>query len=250
MSIFKKLFVYFCASIMLTACATKVSGPEAFKNYTAKQILAGGEAALAKHNYKEAAMHFEAIEALYPFDLEAQRGQLGMIYAYYKADDYASALATADRYIHLYPAGKHTDYAYYMKGIVNFEKDRNWLQKIYTRHSEELDLVSLQESFADFEILVKRFPKSFYAKDAEKRMLHIRDMLAKRELQTAKFYFDRNAYIAAANRASYIVKHLEGASQMADALKIMIKSYRALGADKQASDTLRILNLNFPKERI
>jgi outer membrane protein assembly factor BamD len=238
----------FCAT-MLAACAAKVSGPEAFKNYTAKQILTSGETALAKHSYKEAIKYFEAIETLYPFDQEAQKGQLDMIYAYYKVDDYASALAAADRYIHLYPVGKYTDYVYYMKGRVNFEKDRNWLQKIYTRHSEELDLVSLQESFTDFETLIKLFPKSFYAKDAEKRMLHIRDLLAKRELQIAKFYFDRNAYIAAANRASYIVQHLEGAPQVADALKVMIKSYRALGADKQADDALRLLNLNFPKER-
>ncbi len=81
-------------------------------------------------------------------------------------------------------------------------------------------------------------------------MLHIRSLLAKRELQIAKFYFDRKAYIAAANRASYIVKHLEGAPQIADALKIMIKSYRFLGADKQANDALRVLNLNFPKEHV
>jgi len=249
MNILKILLGCFCAS-MLVACATKVSGPEVFKNYTAKQILTSGETALAKHNYKEATKYFEAIEALYPFDPEAQKGQLDVIYAYYKADDYASALAAADGYIRLYPAGKHTDYAYYMKGIVNFEKNRNWLQKTYTKHSEELDLVTLQESFTDFEILIKSYPKSFYAKDAEKRMLHIRDLLAKRELQTAKFYFDRSAYIAAANRASYIVKHLEGAPQTADALKIMIRSYRVLGADKQANDALRLLNLNFPKERV
>lgn len=235
---------------MLVACATKPTGSEVFKDYTAKQILVGGEKELNKNNYKEAIRYFEAIDALYPFDPEARQGQIYAIYAYYKADDYASAIAAADRYIHLYPSGKNTDYAYYMKGIVNFEKDRNWLQKIYTRHSEELDLVNLKESFTDFETLIKLFPKSFYAKDAEKRMLHIRSLLAKRELQIARFYFDRKAYIAAANRASYIVKHLEGAPQIADALKIMIKSYRFLGADKQANDALRVLNLNFPKERV
>lgn len=235
---------------MLVACATKVSGPEAFKNYTAKQILADGEKEMAKHNYKEAVKYFEAIDALYPFDPEAKQGQLDVIYAYYKEDDYASTLAASDRYIQLYPVDEHADYAYYMKGLAKFEKDRNWLQKIYTKHSEELDLTNLQESFADFDALIKAFPKSVYAKDAEKRMLHIRELLAKRELQTAIFYFDRKAYIAAANRASYIVKHLEGAPQTADALKIMVKSYRALGADKQANDALRVLNLSFPKEHI
>lgn len=245
----KILFVIFSA-LILASCATAPSGSEAFKNFTAKQILANGEKELAKHNYNEAIRCFEAIDALYPFDQEVQQGQLQVIYAYYKADDYASALAAADRYIHMYPDGKHTDYAYYMKGIVNFERDRNWLQKIYTKHSEELDLVNFKEAFADFEMLIKQFPKSFYGKDAEKRMLYIRNLLAKRELDIAKFYFDRKAYIAAANRASYIVKHFESDVHTLDALKIMIKSYRALGADKQADDALRVLHLNFPKEHI
>ncbi|EKE01972.1 MAG: hypothetical protein ACD_21C00014G0013 [uncultured bacterium] len=249
MNISKTLLI--CAGVlMLTACATKDYSAESLKHYTAKQLLTTGEQALAKHNYKDSIKYLEAIDALYPFDPEAKQSQIDVIYAYYKAEDYASALGAADRYIHLYPSGEHTDYAYYVKGLVNFEKDRTWLQRIHPTHAEELDLSTLQDSFVDFETLIKLFPKSVYAKDAEKRMLHIRDLLASRELQTAKFYFDRKAYIAAANRASYIIKHLEGAPQVLDALKIMFKSYRALGAEKQANDVLRILQMNFPKEHV
>lgn len=249
MNMLKILFMSVC-TLMLVACATKDYGPESLKNYTAKQLVVQGEQAMAKGNYKDSIKYFEAIDALYPFDREAQQGQLDLIYAYYKTEDYASALAAADRYVHLHPVGEHSDYAYYMKGMVNFDKDRTWLQKMYTKKAEELDLSALQDSFVAFELLIKLFPKSVYAKDAEKRMLHIRVLLAKHELQIAKFYFDRKAYVAAANRASYIVKHFEGAPQVLDALKIMLQSYRALGADKQAHDTLRILNLNFPQERV
>jgi outer membrane protein assembly factor BamD len=249
MNISKILLTCFCA-LALGACATKTYSPNDFKNYSAKQLLESGKKSLAKHNYRDSIKYFEAIDALYPFDPEAQQGQLNVIYTYYKTDDYASAVAAADRYIHLHPTGKYTDYVYYMRGIVNLERDRTWLQKMHTKKAEELDLSNLQDSFASFEILVKSFPKSIYAKDAEKRMLHIRNLLAQRELQVANFYFKRKAYIGAANRARYIVKHLPGTPQVVDALKIMIKSYRALGADKKASDALRILNLNFPKENI
>ena len=245
----KSLLICFCV-LGISACASKDYSPNNFKDYTAKQILQKGEKALAKRDYTEATKYFEAIDALYPFDPEAEQGQLNAIFAYYKAEDYASALAATNRYIHLYPEGKHTDYAYYMKGVINFDKDRPLLQRIYPRSPESLDVANLRGSFLDFSELLKRFPNSVYVKDAEKRMHYVRNLLAEHELQIAQFYFDRKAFIAAANRASYIVKHFAGAPQIKDALKIMVKSYRFLSLDKQANDALRILNLNFPKERV
>jgi outer membrane protein assembly factor BamD len=234
----------------ITSCAVKEYSPNSFEGYTAKQILEKGEKALAKRDYSEAAKYFEAIDALYPFDPEAEKGQLDTIFAYYKAEDYASALSAANRYIHLYPVGKHTDYAYFMKGIINFDKDRPLLQRVFPNKAGNLDVTNLQEAFFNFSELLRRFPQSVYAKDAEARMHYVRDLLAGRELQIAQFYYERKAYIAAANRASSVVKHFEGAPQIKEALKIMIKSYRFLNLDKQANDALKILKLNYPKERI
>jgi outer membrane protein assembly factor BamD len=245
----KSLLICFCV-LGISACATKDYSPNSFKDYTAKQILQKGKNALIKKDYTEATKYFEAIDALYPFDPEAEQGQLSIIFAYYKAEDYASALAASNRYIHLYPEGEHADYAYYMKGLVNFDKDRPLLQRIYPRRLESLDVTNLHEAFLNFGELLKRFPKSIYAKDAEKRMFYVRNLLAEHELQIAKFYFDHKAYVAAANRASYIVKHFVGASQIRDALKIMIKSYRFLNLDKQANDAERVLKINFLKKGV
>lgn len=241
----QKIISVIFLTILLSACANSITGPEIFKNYSAKQILAGGEKELAKGDYKDSIKYFEAIDALYPFSPEAKQGDLDVIYAYYKAEDYAMALAAADRYTHLYPMDKHTDYAYYIKGMVNFDKDRTWLQKIHTSHTAELDLVSPKEAFANFSALIELFPNSQYAPDARKRMLYIRSLLAKHEIVIAKFYLARHAYIAAANRASDIVKNFKGAPQTKEALQIMVESYTALGLTKQANDAAKILKLNF-----
>lgn len=249
MNIKKKIIICFLV-LIISACTTKEYGPSSFQNLTAKQILKGGERVVAKGDYSGSVKYFEAIDALYPFDPEAKQGQLNIIYAYYKAEDYASALGAANRYIHLYPEGKDTDYAYYMKGVVNFDKDRAFFQKLYPRKPEHLDVSNLRKAFVNFGELIKRFPNSKYVKDSEKRMHYIRNLLAEHELNIARFYFKRKAYIAASNRASHIVKHFKGASQVKDALKIMIKSYRELGIKKQADDAVRVLRLNFPKERI
>jgi outer membrane protein assembly factor BamD len=249
MNLLKILFTCFLL-LLAVACATKDQGASAFKNYTAKQLLTEGELNLKKNNYNDALKRFEALDALYPFDAEAKQGQLDAIYAYYKTDDYASALAASDRYIHLHPDGEHADYAYYMKGVTNFDRDRNWMQKIYSKDPQELDLSNLREAFVDFDDLIRLFPNSIYVKDAQKRMYYIRSLMAEHELAIAKFYFNHKAYVAAANRASEVVAHFEGSSQVPEALKIMIKSYQALGANKQANDTLKVLQVSFPQENI
>lgn len=241
----KKILLICWCILSISACAVKDHSPDSFKNYTARQLLRMGEVAVTKKNYNEATKYFEAIDALYPFDQEAEQGKLSVIYAYYKAEDYASALAAANRYIRLYPEGKHTDYVYYMKGVVNFVKDQTLLHKIYPRTPENLDVTNLRDSFIIFSEMLNRFPKSVYARDAAKKMVYARDLLAEHELNIARYYFERKAYIAAANKASYVVKHFTGAPQVKSALEIMVKSYRALGLAKQESDALRVLQLNF-----
>jgi len=244
-----KYFIFALFLFMLVGCATEDS-LDKYKNMTAQQLLALGEKNLEKHNYNEAAKNFEAIDALYPFDVTAEQGQLDTIYAYYKADEFELANATAMRYIHLYPRGKHTDYAYYMKGLASFDRGKTWLQKVYPTGVEQHDLAPLREAFVDFNDLIKLFPDSIYVRDARDRMIHIRDILAQSEFNIANFYFGHKAYVAAANRASYIVRHFEGSPQVLPSLKIMIKSYQELGAKKQAEDALNVLRINFPNEKL
>lgn len=247
----KKLHLFFACFLVLVlfGCASD-KGFDKFKNMTAQQILTLGETNLEKHNFSEATKNFEALDALYPFDLATEQGQLDTIYAYYKNDDFDLAAVAANRYIHLYPRGKHTDYAYYMKGLASFERGRTWLQRIYPSGVEQRDLAYVREAFVDFNDLVRIFPESIYAKDARVRMIYARDLLAQHEFNIANFYFERKAYVAAANRASYIVRHFEGAEQVAPSLKIMIKSYQELGAKKQAQDALKVLHTNFPGEKL
>jgi outer membrane protein assembly factor BamD len=246
-----KIFLLGCLAVLLSACAsTKDEGAYAFRNMTAKQILTEGETSLDKNNYTDAIKRFEALDALYPFAPEAQQGELDAIYAYYQTDDHASALGAADRYIHLYPQGTHTDYAYYMKGLVNTERERTWLQKIYSKNPEQFDLSHMRQAFIDFNELIRQFPDSPYVKDAQLRMIYIRNMMSKREFSVAQFYYDHKAYVAAANRAGNVVNHYQGSNEVAPALKLMVLSYRALGEEKQANDALRVLTINFPQEKL
>jgi outer membrane protein assembly factor BamD len=233
-------------ALISIGCATKEkSTAEIYKNQAAKEILASGEKALANKNYSDAAKHFEAIDSLYPFGDEAEIAQLKVIYAYYAGDETTSAIAAADRYIHLYPNNPHTPYAYYMKGMTSLESSTSWLQKKVHIDPAKLELKNMQNAFSSFNALIRQFPKSVYAVDAQKQMIYVRNVLAQHEVDTAKFYFDRKAYIAAINRATNVVEHYEGAPQIEQALNIMADSYHALGHEELEAATRQVIKLNF-----
>lgn len=234
--------------ILVAGCATPPTGSAVFKGRAPEEIFQKGEKCLAKKHYKDAVSAFEAFDALYPFDSRAEQAQLDLIFAYYKAKDFDSAVATADRYIQLYPMSSKIDYVYYIRGVVNMEHNLNWVYNAFPCDPAKRDLTSLQCAFTDFQKLIQQYPCSVYSADAQKRMIYIRNSFARRELQVAEFYFKRHAYVAAANRASYIVEHLPGTSQVPTALIIMVKSYRALGDNELANEALEVLKLNYPNQ--
>jgi outer membrane protein assembly factor BamD len=247
MRIVKSLII--CALVIfLAGCGEKpyLSQVAAFKGQSAKKIFYGGQRAFAKKKYDDAIKHFEALDALYPFGTYTKTAQLYVIKAYYKSGKLATAVAAATRYIRLYPMGNNTDYAYYIRGLANFEQHKNWLNKIYTPDPAAHDLNSLKQAYQDFSTLIQLYPQSKYLLDARRHKGYIRLALARHQLEVANFYFRRKAYVAAVNRANYLVKNFPQTPQVKDALVIMVKAYRQLEAKKLANDALRILRRNYP----
>ena len=233
--------------LMVTGCAKKNADPYyVFCNKTSMELFNTGEKALARGNYVEAVRNFKALNAIYPFWPRAQQAELDTIYAYYKSGDMASAIMAADRYIHLYPQGLHVDYAYYMRGVVGFDFGSSYLQKLADINPAAHDVSILQQSFAAFTTLVQNFPHSLYVSDALTRMRYIRNLMAQREITIAEFYMKRCAYVAAANRASYVVQHFQGSPQVIKGLAIMVQAYRALNLPKMAGSIYHLLQTDYP----
>jgi outer membrane protein assembly factor BamD len=240
--------IIFITLMSFTLVACKTTEPlEIYKGDTAEQIFTQAEHNLAAGHYESAAKDFEALDTLYPFGAYSQQGQLDIIYAYYKkGDDAESALAAADRYIRLYPRSPDVDYAYYMKGLINMGTNDSWIDRWIRSDPAQRDLSGMDQAFQDFNLLVQRFPNSRYAPDSRKRMIYIRNLLAQNQLEIARFYLKRKAYVASANRASNVVSLYQGSPQVVPALSIMYESYRALNEDKMANDALRLLITNYP----
>jgi outer membrane protein assembly factor BamD len=233
-------------TVFLTACATTNEPSEAYKNLTPHQIFAEGKMAMKNKNYGDAIKHFEALDVQYPFGPETEQAQLFLIYAYYVKEEFALSVASADRFIRVHPTSPNVDYAYYMRGVSNYFLKLGVLERLFSIDLAKRDLSQIKKSYMDFNELVVRFPRSAYAPAAHQYMVYLRNLLASHELQVAQFYYDRKAYVAAANRASDIVAHYQGSPAVIDALGLMAKSYHQLGLRKLENDTLIVLRYNYP----
>jgi outer membrane protein assembly factor BamD len=201
-------------------------------------------------NYRDAIVYYEQLEARFPFSNPARQGQLDLMYAYYKNREPESAIDQADQFIRENPAHPRVDYAYYIKGLVQFERNPNFLERWFNADLSERPPIDARKSFQAFQTILERFPNSEYAEDSRKRMVFLRNRLASYEIYVAEYYLKRGAWVGAINRCKYAIENYDGAPQIRRALEIMAESYRRLGMNDLAADTERVLKENSSPDQL
>lgn len=229
-------------ALTLGACAAFKEDPTA--DWSASKLYSEAKDELGQKNYEQAIQYFETLEARYPFGRYAQQAQLETAYAYYKFGEMDSAIAAVDRFLRLNPRHPYVDYAYYLRGLANFNRGTSVFNAVFERDVDEMDPAPLQSAFADFSKIVREFPNSSYASDARARLVFLRNMLAEYELHVADFYMRRGAYVAVVNRCTHVLRHYQGSEPIPRALEMLAEAYRRLGMDELAADTNQILEMN------
>ncbi|GGA70922.1 outer membrane protein assembly factor BamD [Neiella marina] len=236
-------------ALVLGACS---STPEKEKiaEKPAAELYQEAKTRMNSGNYRSAIAHFEALLSRYPFGAHADQVQLDLISAYYSVADNPAALAAIDRFIRLNPTHKDIDYALYMRGLVNEDEDRNFFQELFRIDRSDRDPHNIREAFQDYERLLRDYPGSKYAPDASKRMIALKNRLARFEVMVAEYYYERDAYVAALGRGKYVLEYMPDTPSVERALEIMARSYKQLGMEDARQDTLRVLQLNYPENRM
>lgn len=217
--------------------------------WTADKIYTQAKEEMDSHNWHKASQLLEKLEARYPYGTYAQQAQLELAYSYYKDAEPAQALSACDQFMKVYPNHPNVDYAYYLKGLVNFNDDLGILGNLVSQDITERDSKAARESFDSFKLLVQKFPDSRYGKDSIARMNYLVNALASSEVHVARFYLRRGAYIAAVNRTQSALKNYPDAPANEEGLAIMVEAYDKLGEKELGADAQRVLALNFPKSR-
>jgi outer membrane protein assembly factor BamD len=196
-------------------------------------------------NYRDAITYYEQLEARFPFSNPARQGTLDLMYAYYRNHEPESAIDQADQFIRENPAHPRVDYAYYIKGLAQFERNPNVLERWFNADLSQRPPIDARKSFQSFQTLLQRFPNSTYADDSRQRMIFLRNRLANYEVYVANYYLKRGAFVGAINRAKYSIENYDGAPQNRRALEIMAASYKSLGMTDLASNSEKVLKENY-----
>ncbi len=199
-------------------------------------------------NYRKAIGIFEALQARFPFSEFATQIQLELTYSYYMDNRVEQAIDAADTFIRENPTHERIDYALYIKGLAHFEKQQGLLERLFRKDIDKRPPRDGELAFSLFARLVERYPASPYAGDAQQRMVYLKNRLAAYENVVARFYLEREAYVAALNRAKTALEQYHGADSGAESLQIMIEAYEGLGMTELADDARRVLQKNFSAE--
>lgn len=203
------------------------------------------QAAVENANYRKAIRIFEALQARFPFSEFATQIQLELTYAYYKDGRVEQAIDAADTFLRENPTHPRVDYAQYIKGLAYFDRGQTFLERLFRKDIDSRPPRDGELAFSVFSRLVDRYPASLYAEDAKQRMVYLKNRLAAYQNEVARFYLERDAYVAALNRAKTAIEVYHGADSGAESLQIMIEAYEGLGMTDLANDTRRVLQQNF-----
>lgn len=214
-----------------------------------EKLYAEAKSDLASGSYDLAVKQLERVEGRAAGTLLAQQAMLDLAYAKWRLNERVEAITTLDRFIKLHPSSPALDYALYLKGVVNFNETMGFLSNVSRQDLSERDQQASRDSYQAFEQLVQAFPDSKYSDDARARMGYIVNSLASYELHVARYYFRRQAFLAAANRAQLAVREFPQTPAVEEALYIMAASYDKLGLEQLRVDAERVLTKNYPNTR-
>ncbi len=200
---------------------------------------------LNSYDFNTAIRLYEALNARFPFTDQARQARLDLIYAYYRAGESESAIDAADQFVRENPTHPRVDYAWYIKGLVDFERTPNILERLFRVDLTERPPTTARKAFAAFKTVVEQYPKSAYSHDSRRRMIFLRNRLADYEVHVASYYLKRGAYVAAAQRSKGAIEQYDGAPAIREALEILINAYERLDLEDLAKQSRQVYAENY-----
>ena len=232
------------ALLLASGCASRGKARE-LRNATAETLYKNAHKALDSNDYEYAVKQYEALTSRFPFTDQARQARLDLIYVYYRKGENETATDAAEQFLRENPTHPRVDYAWYMKGLIDFEHTpwafERWLGVDMARRPP----ASLLSSITAFSTVVRQYPKSEYAHDALRRLIYLRNRLAEYEVNVARYYVKRGAYLGAAQRAERTIEQYDGAPAVQEALGIMIDCYQRLGLKDLQANAEAVYKFNY-----
>jgi outer membrane protein assembly factor BamD len=246
---FRVALILIVAVLTTSGCA-RIKG--AFKDkdenegVPVEELYDKGHASMRNGNWNNAVVTYRRLVAQYPYGSYTEQALVETAFAQYKMGSNEEAISSIDRFLRTYPTHRNTPYMYYLRGLVNSSRDTVFLQRVWNLDASRRDLATPTQAYNDFNIVTERFPNSRYAGDARDRMARLRDMFARHDIEVGLYYLRRGAWVAASERAKYVLETFPQSSFQYDAVAILAASYERLGNETLHKDAERVLKQNEP----
>jgi outer membrane protein assembly factor BamD len=219
---------------LVAGCSSDDEAP--YIEQPVEQLYNGATDELLNANYDEAARLYDEVERQHPYSVWASKAQLMAAYAFYQANKYDDAVNTLDRFIQLHPGNKDIAYAYYLKAISYYEQISDVAR----------DQKTTREALEALDEVIRRFPETTYARDAELKIDLARDHLAGKHMEIGRYYLNRGEYLAAINRFRMVIEDYQTTTHVPEALHRLVECYLSIGVISEAQATASVLGYNFP----
>ena len=227
------------AALLFTAgCAGGRGGPKdtAFVARDVDSLYAAAKDRLDRGQPMIAAALFDEVERQHPYSPWARRAQLMSAFSYYLGKDYNKSIQAAQRFLSIHPGNRDAPYAYYLIALCYYEQisdvDRD--QKITLQAKTTLTEV------------VRRFPNTRYAADAQIKLDLVNDHLAGKEMQIGRYYEKTGKWLAASMRFRNVVQNYQTTSHVPEALFRLVETSLVLGVPEEAVKYAAVLGANYP----
>lgn len=237
--------VFIAALALLAGCHTRPQRNSNRKPVTPDTIYTAAHRAMLSGDYTFAIKQYEALTSRFPFTSQARQARLDLIYAYYRKGEKESATDAADQFLRENPSHPRVDYAWYMKGMIDFERTPNPVEVLFGVDMAKRPPTTALKAITAFNTVITQYPKSEYAHDALRREIYLRNRLAEYEVNVARYYVKRGAYLAAAQRAQGVIEQFDGAPAEKSALEVLRVAYQRLGFNDLASNIDRVYQTNY-----
>ena len=246
----RHILILLMLALFVTSGCSRIKGmfkdKDALEGQPVEQIYAKGQKLMHGGNWDGAIRAYKRLVAQYPYGPYTEQALMETAYAQYKTGNNEEAISSIDRFIRTYPTHRNTPYMYYLRGLVNSNRDTVFLQKVWTLDASRRDLATPLQGYNDFNTVATRYPNSRYAADARQRMVALRNMFSRHDMEVALYYMRRGANISAVERAKYLLETYPQSEYQNDAVALLAEAYTQLGNETLAADAKRVLQANDP----
>ncbi len=238
-----KILVFFIFFIFFGSCSNEITKKSTIKEKSlelqVQETYNEGMEALEEGDVLYAAKKFNEAEILFPQASSAPQSALMAAYSYYTQDYYGDAIAELQRFLKVYPTHKDLEYVYYLLAICYYEQIVD----------EKKDLQSIINAKENFNIILKNYPNTEYAIDAEFKIDFIDDILAAKEMYLGRYYFDKKKWVASINRFREIIDNYDTTIYAEEALHRLVEVHYTIGLIDEAEKYAQLLGYNYQSSK-